>query len=391
LLRFLRHRATLVTIGAALALTTMTPGLAAATSGTGNSHAAAERGVSYRQQAVIKIPGAHGHLFGDIIVSDRRTGLVYFSDDAGNAIDVMSARSDRLVTMLTGFTGGPAGVITDNLGQLWASDPGTSSAGGTVRVYSDRAPFGLLAKIHVGAAATDEIAYDPHDQVIIVTSPDAVSPAGQPAPYVTLISARRIHGRYPVLARVRIPGAPDGAIEQPQWDPRHHVFVEAVRTASHSPGGEIAIINPRRHKVQSTLPLRTSCHPAGLAVGLHDTALLGCDIGGPALFSLTTGRLNSRYSGDGGCCTDEVWFDRADQRYYAAEGGAAPPNYFPQLYPPTVAVISARDGKFLTNITLGNTALGFHQVTAIGSPAKVFVPESDGIHVFVATCEMETS
>lgn len=372
-------------MGTVFGLAALAPGIAAAAPGTavGNWHAAAERGVSYRQKAVINVPAAHGHLFGDIIVSDNQTRLVYFSDDTDNAIDVMDARSDRLVAMLTGFTGGPAGVVTDNLGQLWASDPGNSSSGGTVRVYGDRAPFHLLARIGVGDAAIDEIAYDPRDQVIIVTSPDAVSSTGKPAPYVTLISARQIHEHHHlVLARIRIPGAADGTIEQPQWDPRHQVFVEAVRAANGNPDGEIAVINPRQRRVQATLPLGTSCHPAGLAVGLRDTALLGCDIGGPALVSLTTGHLISRYSDEGGCCTDEVWFDRADQRYYAAEGGAAPPSYTPQLDPPTVAVISARDGEFLTNISLGNTALGFHQVTAIGSPAKVFVPESDGVHVF---------
>jgi hypothetical protein len=373
-------------MGAVLGLVALAPGLAHAASAAGGNWQAAKRVVSYRQQAVIKVPAAKGHLFGDIIVSEKRTGLVYFSDDTDNAIDVMNARSDRLVTMLTGFTGGPAGVVTDDLGQLWAADPGDSSSGGTVRVYGDRAPFRFLARIRVGAAATDEIAYDPRAQVIIVTSPDAVSAGGQPAPYVTLISARPVHGHYPVLAKIRIPGAPDGAIEQPQWDPQRQVFVEAVRAAAGNPGGAIAIINPRQRDVQSVLPVKTSCHPAGLAVGLRDTALLGCDIGGPALVSLTTGHLIRRYSDEGGCCTDEVWFDRADQRYYAAEGGAAPPTYTPQLDPPTVAVISARNGRFLTNISLGTTALGFHQVTAIGSPAKVFVPESDGVHVFAATC-----
>lgn len=75
----------------------------------------------------------------------------------------------------------------------------------------------------------------------------------------------------------------------------------------------------------------------------------------------------------------------ADNRFYAAEAGAAGPPPLPQLFPPTVMVIDARSDAFVTNIPLGQAALGFHQVTAIGAPARVFVPESDGVHVYTET------
>lgn len=48
-------------------------------------------------------------------------------------------------------------------------------------------------------------------------------------------------------------------------------------------------------------------------------------------------------------------------------------------------VIDAKSAAFVANIPLGQAALGFHQVTAIGEPARVFVPESDGVHVYAET------
>jgi hypothetical protein len=49
-----------------------------------------------------------------------------------------------------------------------------------------------------------------------------------------------------------------------------------------------------------------------------------------------------------------------------------------------VTVIDAETHRLITNIELGSKAIGFHQVTAVYEDAKVFVPEPDGIHVFMA-------
>jgi hypothetical protein len=42
--------------------------------------------------------------------------------------------------------------------------------------------------------------------------------------------------------------------------------------------------------------------------------------------------------------------------------------------PPTVMVIDAVNRHLVTDIRLGSSGLGFHQVTAIGDAARVFVP-----------------
>ena len=336
--------------------------------------------ISYRQTAVVHIPAPHGALYGDIIFADADTGRVYFSDLANSTVDVIDGRSNRLLAQVPGFTNGPNGVLVDGLGQIWAGD-----GAGAVRVLDARRPYRLVDAVPVGTATADELAYDPKDKIVAVTSPDAVSAADptRPTPWVTLVDARPgAGGRHRILGRALIPGATAGSIEQPQWDPRTSTFVEAVGATVDFPHGVVVRIDPREARVTSVLPISGNCSPRGLAVGVHHEALLGCVDGGPALMDLSTGEIVARYDNTGACCADEVWFNSADGRYYAAEAGATGPPPAPTLAPPAVMVIDARSRHFVTDIALGPDAGGFHQVSSLFRWAKVFVPEPDGLHIY---------
>lgn len=267
------------------------------------------------------------------------------------------------------------GVLADNLGQVWAGN-----GNGTVQVAEARPPFRKLAAVAVGAN-TDEIGYDPRDHLIAVSSPDV------PRPFLTLIDARAVRpGHYRVLKKVFFPGVGQGSLEQPQWDPAIGRFVESIRTAASSPNGELAVINPYAGRLQRTIRLTDRCVPGGLAVGPGPEVLAGCNVGGPELVNVVTGAKVARYRARGYCCADEVWWDGLAGRYFVAEAGAVGPPPNPQLAPPTVLVIDGRTHHVLSAIRLGKTGLGFHQVAALGRQGKVFVPESDGIHVFVPRC-----
>jgi hypothetical protein len=339
------------------------------------------QGRVYRQVDVVNIPTSGSPLFADIIFGDQRTQRIYLSDLANASLDIIDGRTSRLVAQVGGFTGGPGGVLSDDLGQVWAGD-----GSGAIKVVSASAPYKIVDSVPVGAPTADEIAYDPVDRIIAVTSPDATSASGRATPWVTLIDARPARdGKHRVLGHVVIPGAGPDAIEQPQWDRSTGTFVEAVRSTGDLPSGAVVRIDPKRIRVESILPVDAACNPGGLAVGLHGQILLGCNTGVPVLLDGETGRVLAEYSGHNASGADEVWFNSADNRFYAAEAGAAGPPPLPQLTPPTVMVIDAVSGRFVTNIALGATALGFHQVTAIGDPGRVFVPESDGVHVYSAS------
>ena len=202
---------------------------------------------------------------------------------------------------------------------------------------------------------------------------------------MTLIDARPGHHR--VLGHVVIPGASADSIEQPQWNPGTSTFVEAIRSTKDFPNGEVVQIDPKAIRLQSVFPVDETCNPGGLAVGPKNQALLGCNVGAPALVSLATGRVLHVYSGHDASGADEVAYDAEDHRYYAAEAGAVGPPPNPQLNTPTVMVIDAHSRRFVTDIALGPTAPGFHQVTALFSPGRVYVPQSDGIHVYTSAAE----
>ena len=197
--------------------------------------------------------------------------------------------------------------------------------------------------MRVGGPSADELAYDPIHHIIAVTSPDATSRGGHaPAPHVTLIDAHADRkGKFRVIGEVAIPGAGLGSIEQPQWDGHNKVFVEAIRATTDFPHGAVAVIDPIHVRLQALLPIDGQCNPGGLAVAPGDQALLGCNTGGPAIINTSTGRILKRFDHLGACCADQVWFDRDDGRYYAAEAGAAGPPPDPQLAPPAVMVINA--------------------------------------------------
>jgi DNA-binding beta-propeller fold protein YncE len=361
----------LASAGIAVLAVSLSAGAAAAADGEPT-----HEGTAYSQTSIIPIPTPPGSpLFADIEFGDQRSQRVYLSNLANSSLDVIDGRTLKLVAQVPGFEGGPAGIVADDNGQIWAGD-----GSGAIQVVSATAPYRIIDSIPVGAPTADEVGYDPVDQIIAVTSPDATSATGAPTPWVTLIAART----HRVLGHVVIPGAGADSIEQPQWDPSTRSFVEAVRSTNDLPSGAVVRIDPIHLRLQALMPIDETCHPGGLAVGPRGQLLLGCNDGAPVLVDSASGRILAAYGGHNAGGADEVWYNSADDRFYAAEAGAAGPPPLPQLYPPAVMVIDAKTTRFVTNIPLSDSALGFHQVTAIGDPAQVFVPESDGMHVFTA-------
>lgn len=363
-------------LGATLALTLTAVPAAAAPDGR------ADEGSSYRPAGVIPIPTSGGPLFADIVFGDRASGRVYLSDLADSTLDVIDTKTSTLLAQVPGFTNGPAGVVADDLGQVWAGD-----GAGAIKVVSASA-LTITDSVDVGAPTADEIGYDPVDQIIAVTSPDATSASGTATPWVTFIDARpRPDGTHRVLGHVVIPGAGADSIEQPQWDATTGSFVEAVRSTASQPDGVVVRIDPKSLRIQTVLPIGVACSPGGLAVGRHGRVLLGCNNGAPVLMDVVSGHVLAQYGGHDAGGADEVWYDAADERFYAAEAGAAGPPPLPQLYPPTVMAIDGRTGRFVSDIALDSSALGFHQVTALGDPARVYVPEQDGVHIYAASAK----
>lgn len=336
-------------------------------------------GGGFQQTAILHpaVTPAHG-MFGDIVYADQQTHRLYFADVSSAAVDVWDTQTNRFLGAMTGgFTGlrgfpasrehlGPDGVLVDNLGQIWAGNgDGTVKVGSTTTLVETNSITASSIPATGQTARADELGYDPQDHVIIVTNP------GDATPQVTLINAVS----HRVLGHVVIPNAGPSTIEQPQWDPITNRFLVAVEATSANPNGEIAVIDPRAVSLEKVLPLTQPCGPAGLAIGPGSDVLLGCSKAGPIIIDRGTGTVKATLTQASGA--DEVWYSPSDGRYYAAEGD----NKTNNAPNPVVMVIDAHNRSFITNIPIKGA--GFHAVTA--ASGNVYVPASDGIHVFAQT------
>jgi DNA-binding beta-propeller fold protein YncE len=146
--------------------------------------------------------------------------------------------------------------------------------------------------------------------------------------------------------------------------------------------GAVAVIDPTGIKLDAMFGLSQFCSPAGLAIGPDREAVLGCDSAPPVIIDRGNGAILATLTE--ACCADEVWYNSADGRYYVADGGNPDNN---NSTDPVVMVIDARTHRFVTNIPVrdsqGNADPRFHVVAAAFDDSHVYIPQSDGIHVWV--------
>src|SRR2546422_5717182 len=281
-------------------------------------------GNNYVRIATIAPPGASLTSF-DISWVDRSGQTYYLADRSNKGIDIVDARTDRFVGRIGGFVGftghnetsGPDGVLViHSAHELWAGD-GKS----TVQVVDLRTNT-IVASIATGTTdfRADELAYDARDRIIVVAN-DADAP-----PFVTFIDQRSRAVRGPLP----FPDATNG-LEQPVWDPRTGLFYMSVPELGGDPAkGEIAVMDPMAGTLVNAFAV-SECEPAGLALGPHQHLLVGCSLDAilagfkpkTLVLDALTGATVATITQVGG--SDQVWFNRGDDRYYLAARGMTPP------------------------------------------------------------------
>ncbi len=212
-----------------------------------------------------------------------------------------------------------------------------------------------------GKKRADELAYDPLEQLLLVTN------GSDAPPFVSFIS---VHHRK-VVGKIVFPDARAG-LEAPAWDPVTHKFYVSVPQTKAHPGGEVAVIDPLKKRVVKVYPL-ANCNPTGLAFGPQDELLLGCD-GHPVILDARTGRTLATITQVKGC--DEVWYNPGSHTYYLA----AFLNTVGKRAAPVLAIVDADSREWMQSIP---TVAKAHSVAADAANNHVFVPESGkGIVVF---------
>src|SRR5579871_5886775 len=310
--------------------------------------------------------GAYGF---DISWVDANTQKYYLTDRSNNAIDYVDAATDTFIGFIGkgNFTGshpcpgqpknlrhcsGPNGVVTDDLGHVWAGD----GAGNLIEADASKPGTEIIRKIPTGGShRVDELAYDSNDKILMV------SDDGDKPPILTFVSVT--DGK--VLGHYKYPAGQDG-MEQPVWDSETGWFYQDV------PGtkNRIDVFDP--HKLPN--PIKS------FPVGRKGRLMTVCGSVGGLGLDPRTGKPGKPIPQVGD--TDEVWYDPASNAYYfahtsegeteisAAKGGA-------------VGIVNAATEEFVRDIPFAGA--GVHSVAVNPKNGHIFVPVyAKGIYVVTA-------
>jgi hypothetical protein len=330
-----------------------------------------------RQITLVKgSPTNYGTNGFDISWVDNSTQKYYLADRTNNAIDLVDAATDTFLGFIGKgqFTGsnpcpaqpkdlrhcaGPNGVVTDDLGHVWAGD----GAGNIIESDATKPGTVIIRRILTGGKfRVDEMAYDPIDKILLASS-DGDSP-----PFLTFVSVK--DGS--VLGQYKYPAGQDG-MEQPVWERETGWFYQNV------PGDKnrIDVFDPHKlSKPVKSFPVECK----GGALGLTLSGLVAGpngrlmtvygSLGGLTIDPRTgkTGKLVSQV-GD----ADEVWYDLGANNYYFAhgtQGGRAG----------AIGVVNAATEGFVTSIRMEGS--GVHSVAVNARNGHIFVPVN-GKGIFV--------
>jgi hypothetical protein len=302
----------------------------------------------------------------DVSWNDNSKQRYYLADRTNNAIDLVDSATDTFLGFIGQghYTGsrpcpdkprdmrlcaGPNGVVTDDLGHVWAGDGDAN----IIEADATKPGTTIIRSIPTnGKGRIDEMAYDPRSRILLAEN-DGDSPS-----YIVFVSVT--DGS--LLGRYVYPRDQDG-MEQPAWVRETGLFYQNV------PGtkNRIDVFDPRRlPKPVKSFPVKCSGGSlgltlSGLAVGPNGRLMTVCGSLGGLGIDPRTGKTGNTISE--GSDADEVWYDSGSNNYYFSAS--------------KLAVVNAATEKFLTYIPLGS-----HSVAVNARNKHVFVPVAGkGIYV----------
>lgn len=283
----------------------------------------------YKQIATVTVPSglAGGFDISWVDTAARR----YYLADRGNAkasppvapgIDVISTKHPKFLFEIELPTSkGTNGVLVfhgsgDDDSDADAS--GTLVAGGNdSNAYFVDLANPSAAPIMVstgGKVRADELAYDPKDQLILITNPDEGSAMPPESPFVTFISTKT----HLVLGKIVYDGGsgqghgPSAAgIEQPVWDGAKGKFYINITSTPANPQGELDEIDPSTMAITNTFstPCPAPFGPLGLALIPGQRLMNSCG----DVFDIATSTIVKTQTG---IIADEIWYNPGDERVY---------------------------------------------------------------------------
>jgi len=279
----------------------------------------------------------------------------YLTDVSNAGVDIIDASNNTYLGRVPGFVGaaGTAGGTPTTNGAGPNSivfAPGNvsfvSDGNSTVQVV-DNSSMKIIASVSTAITAcdggtatthycgrTNEITYDPEDQIVFVQNPSPLAvaaPHGAIDNYGTFISAV---APYAALGTISFPGA--AGQEAPLWDPDLHRILTAVSgsltgTAPNQTVANpqyVAVIDPkvRPFTVEKKYVIDCQALTGTVALGINDPAL-GPDqhmvipaCGKPVIMDARTGTVLTVITQVGG--GNETWYNPGDRRFYVTGADA---------------------------------------------------------------------
>jgi hypothetical protein len=277
---------------------------------------------AYTQLPTIVTPGSTGNttpVNGNFDISWYEAGRdrFYFADalrgTGAGVVEAIDVRTNTFLFSIPGFTGfatprtkmGPDGVLTTTTNEMWVGDGNTTVK--VVNIDTKAITDTINISSPGGTTRADEEAYDPYNQIILMTVPDG------DLPYFALIN-QGVPAPHPVLGYITVPDGTIGGIEQPIFDPVTRKFYLNVPNSNSNPtGGDLYQIDGPTKKI--TAVFRGPCAGRGLTLLPGARAMSSCG----AVFDLKTGNIlaGQALEPNGSAVTaDEVWYNPGDDRVY---------------------------------------------------------------------------
>jgi hypothetical protein len=348
----------------------------------------------------------------DISWANPERAEYYLADRSNAGIDIIDTEHNTFKRrLLGGFVGivlnkagtavdnnhsGPDGVTTHGR-WLYAGD-GDS----TLKVFDLDAPTAVALKQTLSTGGTTRL-----DEMALTTDGELLLSANnaEDPPFATLFAANGDEATSSVYKIIKIqventilPAGFGLSIEQPAWDPQTKRFYTSIPVIADNPTGcnygqlsgpitcsggllvtdpfhPTALVGAFDPVANTGVVKLNACGPNGATLGPHDNLLLGCTPGNlPG--STTTLVINAKtknFANIGNITgSDEVWFNRGDNRYYTGSSAAIKPAGSPLGRSSVLGVI---DGTSVLIETIPQSS-GSHSVAADSQRNLIFVPQT---------------
>jgi hypothetical protein len=361
----------------------------------------------------VSIPGNPLRSFDISFVNPERAEL-YFADRSNSAIDIIDTETLKFKRFLGGFVGvvlnnngtvdnnhsGPDGVATHGR-WLYAGD-GNS----TVKIFDLNAPSALALKQSISTGGTTRV-----DEMALTTDGEMLLAANnaEDPPYATLFAVNgddaTTHSSKIIKTTIDPTILPPGfglSIEQPAWDPKTRRFYTSLPVVANNPpgcnygqlpgpitcDGGLLVTDPTaptavqgafNPATNTGVVLLHACGPNGATVGPDHNLLLGCTPqNNPS--NTTTLVINAKNKEQTPIVhitgSDEVWFNKGDQRYYlgASRDCTIPGTPCPAASQQTsvLGVIDAETNRLIEKIPQSSAS---HSVAADSERNRIFVAQ----------------